>query len=96
MVQDQAATPLAHEPFSHRCQRFPDELREDALNRVAIAHFKVGYDGPVQVNLTKPTDNPELNEILLNTLKRWRFFPAIRSGVAIGSEFDIRMPVSVQ
>ncbi len=76
--------------------KIPDDLREDTLNTVAIAHFKVSHDGQVQVNLVKPTANPELNEILLETLKQWRFFPAIRSGVAIASEFDIRIPVSIQ
>lgn len=74
----------------------PDELREEALDTVAIAHFKVGYDGEVEVMLVKPTSNPELNQILMDTLKQWRFFPAIRSGVAIASEFDVRIPITVQ
>jgi periplasmic protein TonB len=74
----------------------PDDLREDALNAIAIAHFKVGYDGQVEVALAKPTSNPELNQILLDTLKQWKFFPAMRSGVAIPSEFDVRIPITVQ
>jgi len=74
----------------------PDELREEALDTVAIAHFKVGYDGQVDMTLVKPTSNPELNQILIHTLKQWRFFPAIRSGVAIASEFDVRIPITVQ
>jgi protein TonB len=74
----------------------PDDLREDALDTIAIAHFKVGYDGQVEVALVKPTSNPELNQILLDTLKQWKFFPAMRSGVAIPSEFDVRIPVTVQ
>ncbi len=74
----------------------PDDLRQDALDTVAIAHFKVGYDGQVEVELTKPTSTPELNEILLDTLKQWKFFPAMRSGVAIASEFDVRIPITVQ
>jgi periplasmic protein TonB len=74
----------------------PDDLREDALNAVAVAHFKVGYDGQVEVALAKPTSNPELNQILLDTLKQWKFFPAMRSGVTIPSEFDVRIPVTVQ
>jgi len=73
-----------------------DDLREDALDAVAVAHFKVGYDGQVDVALVKPTSNPELNQLLLDTLKHWRFFPAMRNGVAIPSEFDVRIPISVQ
>jgi len=74
----------------------PDELREDALDTVAVAHFKVGYDGQVEVSLVKATSNPELNQILLDTLKQWRFFPAIKGGVAVASEFDLRIPITVQ
>ena len=74
----------------------PDDLREDALDTVAVAHFKVGYDGVVDVGLVKPTSSPELNQILLDTLKQWKFFPAMRGGVAIASEFDIRIPITVQ
>jgi periplasmic protein TonB len=74
----------------------PDDLREDALSAVAVAHFKVGYDGQAEVTLAKPTSNPELNQILLESLRQWKFFPAMRSGVAIASEFDVRIPISVQ
>lgn len=73
----------------------PDDLREDALDAVAVAHFKVGYDGQVDFELVKPTSNPELNQLLLDTLKQWKFFPAMRNGVAIASEFDVRIPISV-
>jgi len=74
----------------------PDELREDVFQAVAIAHFKVSPDGTVEVTLEQPTRNPRLNQILLNTLRQWKFFPAMRDGIAINSEFDIRIPVSVQ
>jgi periplasmic protein TonB len=74
----------------------PDDLREQVMSAVAVAHFKVDYDGQVQVTLTTPTDNPRLNEILLDTLTQWRFFPAMKNGVAINSEFDLRIPISVE
>lgn len=74
----------------------PDDLREDSLNAVAVAHFRVGYNGTVMVVLAQPTSNPRLNQILIDTLKQWRFFPAIRGGVAVDSEFDLRIPVTVQ
>ncbi|MGH7840899.1 MAG: energy transducer TonB [Candidatus Binataceae bacterium] len=73
----------------------PDDLREQELNAVAIAHFKVAYDGGVTVTLTKPTESPRLNQILLDALSQWRFFPAHKNGVAIDSEFDVRIPVTV-
>ena len=74
----------------------PDSLREEAMQTVAVARFKVTYDGQVQVALTTPTESPRLNELLLETLKQWRFFPAMKAGVAIDSQFDLRIPISVQ
>src|SRR5205823_3168800 len=59
----------------------PDSLREEALQTVAVARFKVTYDSRVQVTLITPTESPQLNELLLETLKMWRFFPAMKSGV---------------
>ncbi len=74
----------------------PDDLREDVFQAVAVAHFKVGPDGTVEVTLAQPTPNPRLNQILLNTLREWKFFPAMKDGIAINSEFDVRIPISVQ
>ncbi len=73
----------------------PDDLRQDAINAIAVAHFIVKADGSDEVVLSQPTANPELNQVLINTLKEWRFFPAIKSGVAIDSEFDVRIPITV-
>ena len=73
----------------------PDELRENVFQAVAVAHFHVSYEGDVTVTLAQPTPNPRLNQILIDTLKQWKFFPAMKEGVAIDSEFDVRIPVSV-
>lgn len=74
----------------------PDDLRDEPLQAVAVAHFTVGIDGSVQVSLIQPTENPELNEVLLETLKKWRFAPAMKHGIAIASQFDVRIPVVIQ
>jgi periplasmic protein TonB len=74
----------------------PDDLREDVFQAVAIAHFKVGPDGSVEVTLAQPTPNPRINQILLNTLREWKFFPAMKDGIAINSDFNLRIPISVQ
>ena len=38
----------------------------------------------------------EKAEAYVFTLQQWRFFPAMKGGVAIDSAFDVRIPVSVQ
>ncbi|MGC2443032.1 energy transducer TonB [Candidatus Binatus sp.] len=74
----------------------PDDLREDVMQTEAVAHFDVSFDGTSVVTLEKPTSNPRLNQVLLDSLKQWKFFPAVKNGVAIPSSFEVRIPISVQ
>jgi len=74
----------------------PDSLRHRTVDLVAVARFRVTVDGSAQVELTQPTGDPDLNRALVETLKRWRFFPAMQSGKPIVSTIDIRIPISVK
>jgi protein TonB len=74
----------------------PDDMRENPFQALAIAHFKVSPEGVVEVTLAQATQNPRLNQILLETLREWKFVPAMKDGIAIASEFDVRIPISVQ
>jgi periplasmic protein TonB len=76
--------------------KIPDDLREEVFQAEAIARFNVSYDGAVTVSLVKSTSNPRLNQIVLDTLKQWRFTPAVRAGVSIDSVFEIRIPITVE
>jgi protein TonB len=73
----------------------PDDLREQGYQLTAVAHFKVHADGTFEVELVKPTQNPRLNQILLETLHRWRFFPAMENGRPVESDQDVRVHFSV-
>ncbi len=74
----------------------PDDLREDVMQTEAVARFNVSFDGICEVTLEKPTSSSRLNQVLLETLKQWKFFPAVKNGVAIPSSFEVRIPISVQ
>jgi protein TonB len=76
--------------------KIPDDLREDALNTVAVAAFQVAADGSAQVTLARPTPIPRLNYFLLATLKQWRFFPAVKDGQPVASAFELRIPITIQ
>ncbi|MFP6560893.1 energy transducer TonB [Paraburkholderia sp. B3] len=69
----------------------PDDLREQGYALTAVAHFRIHPDGSFDVELAKPTQNPRLNQILLETLHRWRFFPAMENGHPVESEQDVRV-----
>ena len=69
----------------HPLPAIPDELREEAMNEAATARFQIAVDGSTTVTLVKPTQNPRLNRLLLETLKNWRFMPAIKDGNPVPS-----------
>lgn len=73
----------------------PDDLREDGYQAVAVARFLVHADGTFDIDLVKPTANPRLNQILLETLRRWRFFPAMENGRPVESRQDVRVHFNV-
>lgn len=73
----------------------PDDLRAQAYRTVATARFTIHADGSVDVELIQATPSPRLNQLLLDTLRRWRFFPALRDGRPVESTQDIRVHFNV-
>ena len=76
--------------------QIPDELRQDALSASAVARFHVAIDGTAMVELIKPTPNPKLNRLLLDTLKNWRFFPSMKDGKPVASTQEIVIKIEVK
>jgi protein TonB len=74
----------------------PDELREVAMSAVATAHFYIAADGSTTVKLVKPTQNPRLNRLLMDTLKLWKFSPAMKEGKSIATEEEMVVRVQVK
>ena len=76
--------------------QIPDDLRQDAFNAVAVVRFHVSAEGIATFELAKPTQNPRLNRLLLEKLKEWRFFPAMRDGKPVPSDQDVRITFEVK
>jgi periplasmic protein TonB len=74
----------------------PEGLRRRTIDLVAVARFRVAAGGRVDVELIEATGDPDLNRALLDALRRWRFFPAMREGKPVASTVDIRIPISVR
>lgn len=79
---------LIHQPLPD----IPEDLRYEAFNSEAVARFHIAADGEVlNVELIKPCANPRLNQLLLKSLKKWKF----ESGSA-GLVQDIRVTFRVE
>ena len=73
----------------------PPDLRLPAGVVVAVARFQVGADGSTTVDLTGPTPEPKLNDLLLAALRKWRFTPAFQYGSAVASTVEVKLTISV-
>jgi len=61
-------------PLFQPLPEIPQELRYEAFNSKAVARFYVDAAGNVaRVELITPTSNPKLNQLLLKSLRKWKF-----------------------
>ena len=74
----------------------PPELRRHAMNLVAVVRFSIAADGSATAELEEATPDPRLNQVLLDTFQRWRFFPATQHGKLVASTLTLRVPVRVE
>ena len=74
----------------------PEDLRDETIHTVLVARFHINPDGSATVELIQPTPNPRINQSFLNTLKTWRFFPAIQAGKPVASVLDVKLPIDVE
>jgi protein TonB len=76
--------------------QIPDELRRSRIDTVALVVFHVAADGSATVELRQATDDPRLNQVLLEGFRKWRFFPATEHDRPVASTIELRVPVRVQ
>src|ERR1700677_1686660 len=74
----------------------PDDMRDEVMQATAVARFHVARDGSATVALITPTDFAALDHLMLDTLSPWRCQPAVRDGVAIESDAEVRLHITVQ
>ena len=76
--------------------KLPEDLRDETIHTVLVARFHINPDGSATVELIQPTSNPRINQSFLNTLKTWRFFPAIQAGKPVASVQDVKVAIDVE
>jgi protein TonB len=86
----------AARPVYNPLPTIPDELRDRASTTEALARFAIAADGKVSVELVRPTPDPLLNRAILETLRTWRFAPAMENGKPVASSQVLRIRVEVR
>jgi protein TonB len=69
-------------------------LRGAGIDSVVPLQLKIGADGTVTaVELLSPSPSPRLNQLLVQTLKTWKFFPEMVEGEPVASSLQIRIRI---
>jgi protein TonB len=68
-------------PIFQPLPQIPEELRAEAFRTKAVARFYIDAAGNVTlVELVVPSNNPKLNQLLLKSLRKWKF-ESSRTGI---------------
>ena len=72
------------------------ELKESCLNTFCVARFKIDSRGRISVNLVTSSGCPEVDDITINTLRSWKFRPALRGTEPVPSTRKIRVEFVIE
>lgn len=73
----------------------PRHLRQQAMQAVFHALFKVHIDGSASVKTVKSSGNSELDALALQAARQWRFHPATRNGQFVESYLRLQIEFKV-
>ena len=74
----------------------PDDMRDRVMEVTAVVRFHVARDGTAKVVLVTRTEYMTLDRLILDTLRNWRFQPAMRNGATVESDAEVRVRITVQ
>lgn len=72
------------------------ELHEQCFKSCCIAKFLIKKDGKTSVDLVSSSGSPEVDNIALDTLRRWKFKPATLDGEAVDSSRKLKVEFEVE
>jgi len=83
-------------PIDQPQPQIPDDLLGQDLHAVFDGYFTVHPDGTADVKMVQSTGNPELDDLALQSARKWTFRPGTKDGVPIVSyrRLEIRFDVS--
>lgn len=84
------------EPTYYPKPEISSELKEQCCKFSCTARFAIKADGKVSVTLLTSSGSPEVDDVALTTLCRWRFKPATLDGKPVDSTRKIRIEFEIE
>lgn len=80
---------------SNPTPQLSDEMRHECFKSCCIARFMIAADGATKVRLVSSSGSDEIDDITLQTLRRWKFKPAMLDGKPVPSTRRIKVEFQV-
>ena len=74
----------------------PEHLHEECFKSCCIAKFLVKPNGTTSVQLISTSGSEEVDEITLETLRRWKFKPATLDGAPVEGSKKVQVEFKVE
>lgn len=74
----------------------PEHLQEQCFKSCCIAKFLVAPTGKTTVQLISTSGSSEVDELTLETLRRWKFKPATLDGAAVEGSKKVQVEFKVE
>ena len=74
----------------------PEHLHEQCFKSCCIAKFLVKANGNTSVQLISTSGSDEVDELTLETLRRWRFKPATLDGTPVEGSKKVQVEFKVE
>ncbi len=94
-VQEGAPVPRDHGPIPVFNPKpvLPEYLEYQDASHSVVVVFEVSAEGAVNPRLVVSSGHDEIDAVVLETLKRWRFQPGVKDGRPVNSHFRARIDV---
>ncbi len=74
----------------------PSDLCEHCHQKSCVVRFAIQESGKFTVRLVRSCGSEEVDDVVLTTLRRWRFKPALLDGKAIKSSRKVRVELVIE
>ena len=73
----------------------PSDLKEDCMKSSCVARFEIKADGKSTVKIVSSSGSEQVDDVALQTLRKWKFKPATLDGKPIASSRRIRVEFEI-
>ncbi|HVT10709.1 MAG TPA: energy transducer TonB [Fimbriimonadaceae bacterium] len=84
------------EPVNQVQPEIPDSLKSEELKTFVRVKVEIAEDGTFEVILRTSSGKPDVDKIILDSLKRWRWKPALKDGQPVKSTQLFKFEIEVK